>query len=282
LRAVVTGVAGFIGSHLTDYLLSEGHDVTGIDALFAGRGDAARVSGDVDFHKADIRDPATGDLLEGADWVFHTAAVSTTPWAVADPVETNDINVAGTLSMLEGARQAGVQRFIFSSSNVIYAPYTAYWASKQAAEHYCRVYTTLYGLPAIPLRYSNVFGSLRQNEENCIMSMRASWLRDGYIWLTGNGEQSRDFTNVADICRANLLAAWSDTTDPVDICTGVNHTMNDVARQFGCRIEYRGERAGDVKHIRQDPAPARDRLGFEAKIPFEEGMSVYLTTGATS
>jgi nucleoside-diphosphate-sugar epimerase len=276
VRAVVTGCAGFIGSHLTDYLLSEGHEVTGIDALIPGRGEISRLNGGAEFYHADIREVATRKLLRGADWVFHTAAVSTTPWAVADPVVTNGINVHGTLNMLEGARQHGVQRFIFSSSNVIYAPYTAYWASKQAAEHYCRVYTTLYGLPAVPLRYSNVFGSLRQNEENCIMSMRASWLRDGYIWLTGDGEQSRDFTHVADICRANLLAAWSDTTDPTDICTGVNHTMNEVARQFGCRIEYRGERAGDVKHIRQDSAPARDRLGFEAKVPFEEGMSVYL------
>lgn len=276
MRCVITGCAGFIGSHLADYLLSEGHEVRGIDALWPGRGDAARVSKDVDFWKADIRDPGVRVYLDGADWVFHTAAVSTTPWAVADPVETNDINVSGTLNLLEGARKAGVQRFVFSSSNVVYAPYTAYWASKQAAEYYCRVYTTLYGLPAIPLRYSNVFGSLRQNPENCIASMRESWLRDGYIWLTGDGEQSRDFTNVADICRANLLAAQSDATEPTDICTGVNHTMNEVARQFGCRIEYRDDRAGDVKHIRQDPAPARDRLGFEARIPFEDGMRVYL------
>jgi nucleoside-diphosphate-sugar epimerase len=276
VRCVVTGAAGFIGSHLTDYLLAEGHTVRGIDILWPGRGDYARVNPGAELRIADIRHMTTRDLLQGTDWVFHTAAVSTTPWAVADPVETNDINVCGTLNLLEGARQAGVRRFVFSSSNVIYAPYTAYWASKQAAEYYCRVYTTLYGLPAIPLRYSNVFGSLRQNEENCIMSMRASWLRDGHIWLTGDGEQSRDFTNVADICRANLLAAASDVTDPVDICTGVNHTMNDVAREFGCRIEYRPDRAGDVKHIVQDAAPARDLLGFEAKIPFSEGMSVYL------
>lgn len=281
MKCVVTGAAGFIGSHLTDYLLAEGHEVTGIDALWPGRGDIARVNPGAVFWKADVRDVTTRDLLRGADWVFHTAAVSTTPWAVADPVETNDINVCGTLNLLEGARAAGVRRFVFSSSNVIYAPYTAYWASKQAAEYYCRVYTTLYGLPAIPLRYSNVFGSLRQNEENCIMSMRASWLRDGHIWLTGDGNQSRDFTNVADICRANLLAAQSGATEPTDICTGINHAMNDVACQFGCPVEYRPDRAGDVKHIIQDPAPARGLLGFNAEVPFAEGMSVYLDrTGA--
>jgi nucleoside-diphosphate-sugar epimerase len=257
MRCVVTGAAGFIGSHLTDYLLAEGHDVRGIDALLRGRGGLRR-------------------LLSGADWVFHTAAVSTTPWAVSDPISCNEINVSGTLNLLESALKEGVSRFVFSSSNVIYAPFTAYWASKQAAEHYCHVYTSLYGLSTIPLRYSNVFGSLRQNTENCIMSMRASWLRDGYIWLTGDGGQSRDFTNVADICRANLLAAESDITGPLDICTGVNHTMNEVAAFFGCPVEYRPEREGDVRHIRQDPAPARETLKFETQVPFEDGMRAYL------
>jgi nucleoside-diphosphate-sugar epimerase len=276
MRCVVTGGAGFIGSHLADLLLAEGHQVRVIDALWPGRGDITRVSSDAEFRKADIRDDATRLLLEGADWVFHTAAVSTTPWAVADPVETNSINVDGTLNLLEGARRAGVSRFVFSSSNIVYAAPTAYWASKLAAEHYCHVYTTLYGLPVAALRYSNVFGSARQNPENCIASMRASWLSTGRIWLTGDGEQSRDFTNVADICRANLLAAASDATGPVDICTGENRTMNEIAAMFGCPIDYRPDRAGDVKHIRQDPGPARDLLGFQARVPFAEGMKVYL------
>jgi UDP-glucose 4-epimerase len=276
VKAVVTGCAGFIGSHLTDYLIASGHKVRGIDALLPGRGHYGRVNRRAEFAQADIRDRDTGGWLTGADWVFHTAAVSTTPWAVADPVTCNDINVTGTLNLLEAARRAGVSRFVFSSSNVVYAPYTAYWASKQAAENYCSVYATLYGLPAVSLRYSNVFGSLRQNPENVIMSMRESWLASGYIWLTGDGEQSRDFTSVADICRANLLAAQSGATGAVDICTGVSHTMNEVAGCFGCPVEYRPERAGDVKHIVQDPGPARELLGFEAEIPFAEGMAAYL------
>ena len=276
MRCVVTGAAGFIGSHLVDYLLTEGHQVTGIDALWPGRSDIARVSPDIEFRRFDVRNRRIVDLLEGEDWVFHTAAVSTTPWAVADPLLTNAINVHGTLNLLQAARLAKVSRFVFSSSNVIYAPFTAYWASKQAAENYCQVYTSLYGLPTVALRYSNVFGSLRQNPENCIMSMRASWLRDGFIWLTGDGEQSRDFTNVFDICRANLLAAQSGVTGPVDICTGVNHTMNEVAACFPCPVEYRPDRAGDVKHIRQDWGSAREKLGFVAMVPFAEGMRVYL------
>jgi UDP-glucose 4-epimerase len=273
---VVTGCAGFIGSHLCDRLVSEGHQVTGIDALLPGRGDFGRVPPAVRFYMHDIRDERSAGLLAGADWVFHTAAVSTTPWAVSKPVETNDINVNGTLNLLQGALDGGVSRFVFSSSNVIYAPFTAYWASKQAAEAYCSVWDTLYGLPTIALRYSNVFGSLRQNPENVVMSMRAAKLRDGAIWLTGDGEQSRDFTSVHDITRANLLAAAGAVTGAVDICTGVNHTMNEVAAMFGCPVTYRPDRDGDVKHIRQDPAMARKLLGFSAEVPFEEGMRAYL------
>jgi UDP-glucose 4-epimerase len=275
MRAVVTGGAGFIGSALADLLVREGHAVRIVDALLPGRGRYGHVNRKAEFYQADIRDLSTRGLLEGADWVFHTAAVSTTPWAVADPVTCNDINVSGTLNLLEGARRYGVKRFVFSSSNVVYAPFTAYWASKMAAENYCSVYTSLYGLPVIALRYSNVFGSLRQNPENVIMSMRASWLADGRVWLTGDGEQSRDFTNVADVCRANLLAAQAQVTGPLDICTGVNHSMNEVAAFFGCPVDYRPEREGDVKHIRQDPAPARAQLGFEASVPFAEGMRAY-------
>lgn len=276
MRVVISGVAGFIGSHLTDYLLEQGHEVLGIDALLSGRGERDRVNPDAEFRQADIREPMTRSLLRGADWVFHVAAVSTTPWAVRDPVTANDINVNGTLSLLEGARQAQVKRFVFSSSNVVYGAPTAYKVSKLAAEGYCEAYSHLYGLSTIALRYSNVFGSLRQNEENCVMSMRASFLRDGFIWLTGDGGQTRDFMNVADVCRANLLAAESGVTGPVDVCTGVNRTMNEVAAYFGCRVEYRPEREGDVRHIRQDPGPAREYLGFEARVPFAEGMRAYL------
>jgi UDP-glucose 4-epimerase len=261
---------------LTDYLIANGHKVRGLDALLPGRGFYGHVNRKAEFRQADIRDRDIGGWLSGADCVFHTAAVSTTPWAVADPVTCNDINVTGTLNLLEAAHKAGVSRFVFSSSNVVYAPYTAYWASKQAAENYCSVYATLYGLSTISLRYSNVFGSLRQNPENVIMSMRESWQASGYVWLTGDGEQSRDFTNVADICRANLLAAQSDFTGTLDICTGVNHTMNEVASFFGCPVQYRPEREGDVKHIVQDPAPAAEVLGFKAEVPFAEGMQAYL------
>ena len=277
MRAIVTGAAGFIGSHLVDYLLQQGHEVLGIDALIPGRGDVARVSLDAGFAEADIR-RRTGwsPLFKGIDWVFHLAAVSTTPWAVADPVTCHHINVTGTVNLLEAARRAGVSRFVFSSSNIVYAAPTAYKVSKLAAEGYCETYSHLYGLSTVALRYSNVFGSLRQNDENVIMSMRKSARENGFVQVTGDGTQSRDFTNVSDICKANLLAAESDVTGHLDICTGTNHTMNEVAAFFGCEVRHVPERPGDIKHIRQGPGPAMNLLKFWAQVPFEEGMRVYL------
>jgi UDP-glucose 4-epimerase len=274
VKALVTGAAGFIGSHLCDHLVELGHEVTGVDNL--ARGDMRHVSQYVRFIKADIRGPFAAALMDGADWVFHTAAVSTTPWAVRDPVECNSINVTGTLNLLEAARKHGVQRFVFSSSNIVYAAPTAYKVSKLAAEGYCEAYTHLYGLSTVCLRYSNVFGSLRQNPENCIASMRLSAKARGFIEVTGDGEQSRDFTNVEDVCRANVLAAQSDATGWMDICTGVNRTMNEVAALFGVPVKHVGDRPGDVKHITQDPRPASVLLGFDARVPFRQGMEPYL------
>jgi UDP-glucose 4-epimerase len=278
LKAVVTGSAGFIGSHLCDYLREQGHDVLGLDALLPGRGDLQRIRdfGLDRFSHADIRDPGIREWVGWADCVFHTAAVSSTPWAVSDPVTCNDINVNGTLNLLECARQAKVKRFVFSSSNIVYAAPTAYKVSKLAAEGYCEAYEHLYGLSAVSLRYSNVFGSLRQNTENVVMAMRESARRDGMVKVTGDGQQSRDFTNVADICRANLLAAMSQVTGHLDICTGENRTMNEVASYFGVPVVHVEPRQGDIRHIRQDPGPARDKLGFAAEIPFDEGMKAYL------
>lgn len=277
MKTVVTGCAGFIGSHLAGYLLDQGHEVTGIDCLRAGRGDIGRVDQRADFREHDIRDPGAAYCLAGADWVFHLAAVSTTPWAVSEPLEANDINVNGTLNLLDGAQRAGVSRFVYSSSNVVYGAPTAYRASKLAAESYAGVWSHLYGLPAVSLRYANVIGSLRQNEENCIMSMRASARRDGYVWVTGDGTQSRGFIDVRDACRANLLAARSDYAGPpLDICTGTHHDMNEIAGRFGVPVRHVGDRRGDIKHIRQDPAAAMTAIGFTAQVSFAESMGVYL------
>lgn len=271
MKAVVTGVAGFIGSHLAEHLIGLGHDVSGIDCRASGF-----VPAGMRLHLADICDPDAGRHLKDADCVFHLAAVSTTPAAMRDPARCNDVNVTGTLAMLEAARQAGVPRFVLASSNVVYGAPTPYKVSKLAAEGYAEVFAHLWGLPAVALRFANTFGSLRQGPENCIMALRNSARSRGWTEVTGDGEQSRDFVNVADVVRACVLAAGSDVTGWLDICTGENHTLNEAAAFFGVPVRHVAGRPGDIRHIRQDPGPARDAIGFTAQVPFADGMAAYL------
>lgn len=275
MKALVTGGAGFIGSHLTDYLISNGHEVIVIDNLI--RGKKENIHPKAIFIESDIRDDLIGKHFQNIDWVFHTAAIATTPEAVTNPKLTNDINVTGTLNLLLAAKQHKIKKFIFSSSNVIYAPLTPYYVSKIAGEEYCRIFNSLYSMSTISLRYSNVYGSLRANPINCIMALRKSWQTRSYIELTGDGNQSRDFTHIHDIVRANLLAANSDKTGNYDICTGVNTTLNQIASFFPTQIKYSKDREGDIKDIFQDPTLASQDLGFTATIKLDkESMKIYL------
>ncbi len=274
MKVLVTGGAGFIGSHLVEYLLTKGHSVSVLDNL--QRGQVKYVSPQAEFILGDIRDRNIGMYLKNIDWVFHTAAVATTPDSVSDPVLTNDINVSGTLNLLMAARKTKVKRFIYSSSNVVYSPHTPYFVSKVAAENYCRVFTELYGLSTISLRYSNVYGSLRANPKNSLMALWTSSKNKGYLEITGDGKQSRDFTHVKDIIRANLLAAKSKVVGEIDICTGVNTSLNTIAHFFPHPIHYLPERQGDIKHIIQNPETAKKLLGFTARIKFSDGMKIYL------
>lgn len=275
MKTLVTGGAGFIGSHLTDYLISKGHEVIVIDNLLRGKNE--HVNSKALFVKADIRDKAVEQYLKDIDWVFHTAAIATTPESVADPNLANEINVTGTLNLLLAAKQNKVKKFIFSSSNVVYAPLTPYYVSKIAGEEYCRIFNSLYGLNTISLRYSNVYGSLRANPINCIMALRESWQTRNFVELTGDGNQSRDFTHVQDIVRANLLAANSNKIGQYDICTGFNTTLKEIASYFPCPIHYTNERIGDIKDIIQDPTRASQELGFTATIKLDkESMKIYL------
>lgn len=274
MRVFVTGSAGFIGSHLVDYLIKQGYEVIGIDNLI--RGKREYINPKSEFIKADIRSQSIDRYLKGVDWIFHLAAIATTPWAMRDPILTNDINVNGTLNLLMAAKKAKIKRFVYSSSNVVYSEQTPYWVSKKAGENYTRVFNLLYGLSTISLRYSNVYGSLRANEENCIMALRKSWLGKGYVVVTGDGKQSRDFSHVSDIARANLLAAESQVCGEFDICTGVNTTLNEVAAIFKCPVKYVPDRSGDAKHIIQDPKPAWKKLGYKYSIKFNEENKIYM------
>lgn len=279
MKYLVTGGAGFIGSHLVDKLVDQGHDVIVIDNLLSGC--EKYVNPKAAFHKCDIRNlEEIIEYFDGLDGVFHLAAIARTPWCIEDPILAYQTNVMGSLNVLEAARLKGVKRVVMTSSNVVYAFFTPYRSSKEALEGLGKVYTDMYGMSVICLRNSNVYGS-RQSElgpsPNVFSALRKSKKVNGYIEVTGDGEQTRDFTHVSDIVSGHVAAMNCHETGVVDLCTGVNHSLNKVAAFFACPVKYTPDRPGDVKHIVQDPKPAFDVLKWKAVVPLENGMKDFFS-----
>lgn len=220
-RCLVTGGAGYIGSHLVDYLIEKGHEVSVIDNFCSMGGIGTELSGVknlknvVDNVKVfnidivDLEDVTFCMWTVKPDIIFHLAAVSRTPWAVNRPIETYETNVVGSANVLEAARQTGVKKVVLASSNIVYAAQTPYKTSKLAMEQVARDYNDLYDLPTVCLRFSNVAGGdvSRQHDDNVLKSLAKSKRENGYITITGDGEQTRNFTNVNDVCRALHRAA---------------------------------------------------------------------------
>jgi UDP-glucose 4-epimerase len=279
MKYLVTGGAGFIGSHLVDELIRQEHTVTVLDNLLSGSID--NIHPKSLFIQADLRDLASiQEHFEGIEGVFHLAAIARTPWCIEDPILAYETNVMGTLNVLEACRLHQIQRVVLTSSNVVYAFYTPYRSSKEALEGLGKVYTDMYQLSVVCLRNSNVYGS-RQSElgpsPNVFSALRKCKKEKNYVEITGDGTQSRDFTHVSDIVSGHICAMNTQVTGVFDLCTGTNHTMNEVADFFDCAIVYTDERPGDVKHIYQDPAPAFEKLGWKAKVSLKEGMVDFMS-----
>lgn len=279
MRYIVTGGAGFIGSHLVDSLIDEKHEVVVLDNLLSGN--VKNINTNAEFHNCDIR--KLDDIMkyfQDIDGVFHLAAIARTPWCIDNPILAYETNVLGTLNVLEACRLNNIKRVVMTSSNVVYAFWTPYRSSKEALEHLGKVYTDMYELSVICLRNSNVYGK-RQSEKgpspNVFSALRKAKKEKGVITITGNGEQSRDFTHVSDIVSGHILAMKSSETGVFDLCTGVNHTLNEIVKYFECPIEYADERPGDVKHIFQDPIPAFEKLNWKANVTLEDGIQDFLS-----
>ena len=279
MKYLVTGGAGFIGSHLVDSLINSGHDVIVLDNLLSGC--EKYINKNAAFHKCDIR--YLDNILqyfENIDGVFHLAAIARTPWCIDDPILACETNVMGTLNVLEASRLHKVKRVVMTSSNVVYAYWTPYRSSKEALESLAKVYNNMYGLSVVCLRNSNVYGS-RQSElgpsPNVFSALRKTKREKNYIEITGDGEQSRDFTHVSDIVSGHICAMNTDITGEFDLCTGINHSLNNVAKFFNCEVKFQPERPGDVKHIYQDPNPAFEGLKWKAKVTLEEGMKDFFS-----
>ena len=297
--ALVTGGAGFIGSHLVDRLVAGGTRVTVVDNLSAGSLDnLAGVLDRIRFIEGTILDAdCLEEAVQGCQAVFHLAAEVSVPFSVQHPVESARVNELGTLGVLDAARRAGVERVVLSSSSAVYGDThpcplaeeltpmvrSPYALQKLTGEMYARLYHELYGLKTICLRYFNVFGP-RQDPGSpysgviSIFMSRALARRPPVIF--GDGEQYRDFIYVADVANANLAAAAATdaTGRAFNIGTGSKTTLKELWRQVqhiaGAepRVQYSQEREGDIRESLADVHRAEQELGFRAEVPFAAGL----------
>jgi len=296
---LVTGGAGFIGSHIVERLVELGRTVRVLDDFSTGRREnIAHLEGRFELVEADVRDiAAVRGAVRGVDTVFHQAALASVPRSVDDPITSNGVNVWGTLNTLVASRDAGVRRVVYASSSSVYgdspelpknedmipSPESPYAVSKLAAEHYCSVFSALYGLECVPLRYFNVFGP-RQDPSSqyaAVVPLFVTSLLSGRSpVIYGDGEQSRDFTYVSNVVDANLAAATS--TDGVgrvlNVASGSTFTVNELFRRLrdltGASVEARhvAPRPGDVRHSFADVSRAEELLGFTPGVSFQEGL----------
>ena len=287
MKALVTGGAGFIGSHLVDALLERGDTVAVVDDLSGGRRE--RVPGGVPLHVADIDDIGPVAEAERPDVVFHLAAQVDVRKSVADPAFDARVNVAGTAAVLEAARVSGARRVLLASTGgALYgedvplptpedaplAPFSPYGASKAAAETYLALYTRLFGLSTMALRFGNVYGPRQDphGEAGVIAIFAGAAVEGRTVTIYGDGTQTRDYVYVGDVVAGFLAAAGSDATGAVNIGTGVETAVLDLVTAIGVSAEHKPARTGEVARSCLDVERADDVLDWRAQVPLGEGL----------
>ncbi|HEV2348920.1 MAG TPA: SDR family oxidoreductase [Terriglobia bacterium] len=296
---LITGGAGFIGSNMVDELLRRGETVRVIDNLSTGLAEnLAGARNRIDFYEADIRDlEKIRPYFEGADYVIHLAALASIPRSIADPITSNAVNVDGTLNVLVAARDAKAQRVVFAASSSAYGdnpvlprvetheprPLSPYALMKLTGEYYCKVFTNIYGLETVSLRYFNIFGP-RQNPNSpytgVLSLFNAAYIRGATPTVYGDGEQSRDFTYVSNVVDASLRActAAGASGGVYNIGVGEQHSINQVIAMmnkiFGREVKpkYAPARQGDVRESLANISRAREVLGYKPIVSFEDGL----------
>lgn len=303
---LVTGGAGFIGSHIARRLVGMGHKVRVLDNFATGRREnIADIESKIELVVGDIGQPAMCDrCTDGAEVVFHVAAIPSVPRSVDKPRESHEANATGTFNVLHAARNAGVRRFVYSASSSAYgdtptlpkvesmrpAPLSPYAVSKLLGEYYGACFSSVYGIETVSLRYFNVFGP-RQDPKSqyaaVIPAFVTRMLRGESPTVYGDGEQSRDFCFIDNVVDANLQAGGLLKGDGglarmsgevVNIACGQRTTLNEIVAAINkslgtsIRAEYRERRAGDVMHSLADIAEARRVIGYTPKVLFDEGL----------
>jgi nucleoside-diphosphate-sugar epimerase len=300
-RVLVTGGAGFIGSHLVERLLKEGYAVRVLDNFSTGkRSNLSSMLSDIELVEADLRDEdAVERTVKGTDFILHQAALGSVPRSIDDPLTTHECNSTGTLKLLIAARSAGVRRVVYASSSSVYgntptlpkvetmatSPLSPYALSKLTGEIYCRLFTSLYGLETVSLRYFNVFGP-RQDEKSqyaaVIPRFSAALLNGTRPVVFGDGEQTRDFTYVENVVEANLLAmtGLADAAgEAFNVACGERYSLRQLALELSralnlpLELEYTDPRPGDVRDSYADISKATKLLGYHPNIGFREGIA---------
>lgn len=298
MRYLVTGGAGFIGSNTVDELVRRGHGVVVLDDLSSGKEEnLAEVRNKITFVKGSITDlEAVQKAMHQAEYVIHLAARTSVPRSIKDPLDTNRINVEGTLNVLVAARDNKVKRVVFAASSAAYGetielpkiesmrpePISPYGATKYIGELYAHVFGRCYGLETVCLRYFNIFGP-RQDPDSpysgVLSRFALAFLEERQPVIFGDGQQTRDFTYVDNAVQANLLACEAPSASGVfNVGTGhrvsLNQTLEQLRRMSGKDLEakYEPPREGDIRDSQADTRKAREILGYEPTVLFEEGL----------
>mgnify|MGYP006268957563 CR=1 FL=1 len=298
--ALVTGVAGFIGSSLTADLLDRGYTVRGVDNFATGRRrnlDSLKDRSAFSFTELDVRDvDGLADVVDGVDYVFHQAAVPSVPRSVDDPVTSTDANCTGTATVLNEARKADVDTVVVASSSSIYGateelpkvetmverPESPYALSKYYTEKLALQFSGLYDINTVALRYFNIFGPKQDPDGEyaaVIPKFIDLMLDDERPVIYGDGEQSRDFTYIENAIEANVLAAEGDVTgEAFNVGTGGRVTVNELVERISAQLDttiepiYDDPRPGDVRHSHADISKARELLDYEPVVTFDDGL----------
>ncbi len=292
MKIIVTGGAGFIGSHIVDALVEEGYEVHVVDNLSAGKKE--NVNPKAVLHVADIREKEKlVPIFKNAKYVFHEAAFPQVQYSIENPIETNEINVLGTLSVLEASRVNKVKRVIFASSSAIYGdqeilpitesmqevhPLSPYGAQKYIGEVYMKLYAQIYGVETVSLRYFNVYGP-RQSASGAYASVIPKFIEfrkmNEPLTITGDGEQTRDFVNIKDIVSANILAMKGDKVgngEVLNIGGSNQYSINYIAKLIGGDISYIPPRI-EPRQTQAGIARAKEFLNWEPRVMLEDGIA---------
>lgn len=298
---LITGAAGFIGSSLARALLQRGEHVRGLDNFSTGKRENIAELAGMDFHEADLLDPAAvAGACQDVDYLFHEAAIPSVPKSVTDPASSNRANVEGTVNLLIAARDAKVKRVVYAGSSSIYGesptlpkhegmmpdPISPYAVSKLAGELYMTSFYRVYGLETVTLRYFNVFGPYQDagsQYSGVLAKFIMMMLKGEQPTIYGDGEQSRDFTFIDNVVAANLLACSAPASQVagrvMNAATGTRITLNEtfeILKQmtgYSGAAHYGPERAGDIKHSLADISLAGKLMGYKPVAGFEEGLA---------